>query len=75
MTMLQALDANLEKHDMGERVRLRWLRRRCRRDPDFAAAFEEELASKLGVSAIDWSQIDWEKVIKIIIIIIEAWLG
>jgi hypothetical protein len=73
--MLQALDANLEKHDMGERVRLRWLRRRCRRDPDFAAAFEEELASKLGVSAIDWSQIDWEKVIKIIIIIIEAWLG
>ena len=72
MTMLQALDANLEKHDMGERVRLRWLRRRCRRDPDFAAAFEEELASKLGVTAIDWSQIDWAEVVKIVLMILAA---
>ncbi len=72
MTMLQAIDANLEKQEMGDRVRLRWLRRRCRRDPDFAAAFEEELADKLGVSAIDWSQIDWEQVVKIVLMILAA---
>jgi hypothetical protein len=72
MTMLQAIDANLEKQEMGDRVRLRWLRRRCRRDADFAAAFEEELADKLGVSAIDWSQIDWEQVVKIVLMILAA---
>jgi hypothetical protein len=75
MTLLQSIDANLEKQEMGYRVRLRWLRRRCRRDQDFAAAFEEELAAKLGISAIDWSKIDWEKVMKIVMMIIEAWLG
>ena len=75
MTLLQSIDAAIEKQEMGYRVRLRWLRRRCRRDPDFAAAFEEELADKLGVSAIDWSKIDWEKVMKIVMMIIEAWLG
>ena len=72
MTLAQIIDANIGRHNLRERVALRWLKLRCRRDADFAAAFEEELADKLGVSAIDWSQIDWEQVVKIVLMILAA---
>jgi Tfp pilus assembly protein PilO len=45
---------------------------RCRRDPDFAASFEEELATLMNVKSIDWSQIDWEQVVKIVLMILAA---
>jgi hypothetical protein len=55
-------------------VALRWLARRCRRDADFAAAFEEEVTNQLVThqAKIDWSQIDWEQVVKIVMMILAA---
>jgi hypothetical protein len=74
MTFAEVVAANIGKHDIKERIALRWLARRCRRDADFSAAFEEEVAERMGVhiSAIDWSQIDWMEVAKIVLMLLAA---
>jgi hypothetical protein len=74
MTFADVVLANIPKHDMKERIALRWLVRRCRRDADFSAAFEEEVSNhlKTHLSAIDWSQIDWAEVAKIVLMILAA---
>lgn len=74
MTFIELVEANAPKQSIRERVALRWLLRRCRRDADFAAAFEEEVANHLVThqAKIDWSQIDWEQVIKIVLMILAA---
>jgi hypothetical protein len=43
------------------------------RDPDLAAAFEAKVRREmeLPAGAIDWSQIDWEQVIQIVILILK----
>jgi hypothetical protein len=74
VTFLELVEANTPKQSIRERVALRWLARRCRRDPDFAAAFEEEVTNYLVThqAKIDWSQIDWEQVVKIVMMILAA---
>jgi hypothetical protein len=72
MTLIDAIDQNIARHTIRDRVALRWLKMRCRRDPDFAASFEEELATLMNVKSIDWSQIDWEQVVKIVLMILAA---
>jgi len=43
------------------------------RDPDFAAAFEAKVRRELELPAgdIDWSQIDWEQVLQIVLLILK----
>jgi pantothenate kinase len=74
VTFLELVEANAPKQSIRERVALRWLARRCRRDADFAAAFEEEVTNQLVThqAKIDWSQIDWEQVVKIVMMILAA---
>jgi pantothenate kinase len=74
VTFIELVEANAPKQSIRERVALRWLLRRCRRDADFAAAFEEEVTNQLVThqAKIDWSQIDWEQVVKIVMMILAA---
>ena len=74
MTFADLIEANAAKHSIKERIALRWLVRRCRRDADFAAAFEEETWNHLAThrAKIDWSQVDWEQVVKIVLMILAA---
>lgn len=74
MTFLELLDEKVKTQPLPRRIGLRWLVRRCRRDADYAAAIEEEVANQLVThqAKIDWSQIDWEKVLEILILILKA---
>lgn len=74
MTFVDFVQANSAGHNLKERIALRWLVRRCRRDADFAAAFEEEVANQLVThqGKIDWSKIDWAEVAKIVLMILAA---
>jgi hypothetical protein len=74
MTFVDFVAANSTGHNLRERIALRWLVRRCRRDADFAAAFEEEVTNQLATheAAIDWSKIDWAEVAKIVLMILAA---
>lgn len=74
MTFTEYVELHATAHPLRERIALRWLVRRCKRDADFAAAFEEEVANQLVThqAKIDWSQIDWEQVVTILMIILRA---
>ena len=74
MTFVELLEDKAKNEPLVRRVGLRWLAKRCRRDPDFAATIEEEVANKLVThqAKIDWSQVDWEKVLEIVMLILKA---
>jgi hypothetical protein len=74
MTFVELLEDKAKHEPLTRRIGVRWLAKRCRRDPDFAACIEEEVANKLAThqAKIDWSQIDWEKVLEIVISILKA---
>ena len=74
MTFVELLEDKAKQQPLHRRIGLRWLARRCRRDPDFAATIEEEVTSKLATNQakIDWSQVDWEKVLEIVLAILKA---
>ena len=74
MTFVELLEDKAKSEPLGRRIGLRWLARRCRRDPDFAACIEEEVANKLVMheSKIDWSKVDWAKVLEIVMLILKA---
>ena len=74
MTFVELIEDKAKHEPLYRRIGLRWLARRCRRDPDFAACIEEEVANKLAThqAKIDWSQVDWEKVLEIVLQILKA---
>jgi hypothetical protein len=74
MTFAELLEDKAKNEPLHRRIGLRWLARRCRRDPDFAACIEEEVAVKLGThqANIDWSKVDWAKVLEIVLLILKA---
>ena len=74
MTFVELIEDKAKHEPLYRRIGLRWLARRCRRDPDFAACIEEEVANKLAThqAKIDWSQVDWEKVLEIVLLILKA---
>ena len=74
MTFVELLEEKAKHEPLHRRIGLRWLARRCRRDPDFAATVEEEVAAKLVTQPgkIDWSTVDWEKVLEIVLLILKA---
>ena len=76
MTFAELLEDKAKSEPLTRRIGLRWLARRCRRDPDFAACIEEEVANKLATheSKIDWSKVDWAKVLEIVMLILKAFL-
>lgn len=74
MTFVELLEDKAKHELLHRRIGLRWLARRCRRDADFAATIEEEVANKLVThqAQIDWSTVDWAKVLEIVLLILKA---
>jgi hypothetical protein len=74
VTFSELLEEKAKLQPLPRRIGLRWLARRCRSDADFSAVIEEEVANKLVMhqAKIDWSQVDWEKVLEIVILILKA---
>jgi hypothetical protein len=74
MTFSDWLEANLRNAPtIRDRLRMRYAAARCRIDPAFAIALETELADQHGLTGkIDWSQIDWAQVAKIVLMILAA---
>ena len=77
MTFADWLELNVRNAPtLRYRIRMRYVAERCRIDPAAASALEAEFASQHGLSGkIDWSQIDWAEVAKIILMIIAAFKG
>ena len=72
MTLADFLDKNIKQATtLRDRLRMRYAAHRCRIDPSFAVALEGELAEQKGLTGkIDWSQIDWAEVAKIVLMIL-----
>lgn len=76
MTFADWLDENRKNaKTLRQRVRMRYAANRCRIDAAFAMTLEQQIAEQHGLTGnIDWSQIDWEKVLQIVLLILEAFL-
>jgi len=59
MTFLEMIEDRAKHMPLHRSIGLRWLARRMRRDPDFAATIEEEVAEKMVTHSgkIDWSTV------------------
>jgi hypothetical protein len=74
MTFSDWLESNLKQApSLRDRLRMRYVAARCRIDPAMAVALEAEFAAQHGMTGkIDWSQIDWAEVAKIVLMILAA---
>ena len=74
MTFSEWLEKHSTERDPELRIAMRWLMRRCRRNPEFAESVEEEVTNQMVThqAKIDWSKIDWLEVAKIVISLLVA---
>ena len=74
MTFSDWLDSNLKNApNLSARLRMRYVAIRCRKDQAAAEALEAEFSEQHGLTGkIDWSQIDWAEVVRIVLAIIAA---